>query len=198
PRLMERIRNIVKREMLLATLTKWEVSNFRLCDWRRDDENILEYLRLIYGVNEWNEHSAHEVVERFTFSIARTLGAIHGAGGCLSNGTETTSSVVSKDISLSGEMQDLMDSAYIPFFGADPEVPGIKLVEWQTDDRGYALQCIKEFCDKLYFALANYGLLDYPDFLNNLYNIYRRIFHEAYWEYYQRAQEFKKGLTPSF
>ncbi|MCM8784302.1 MAG: hypothetical protein NC818_05990 [Candidatus Omnitrophica bacterium] len=187
PRLMERVRSLVKREMLMTTLTKWETSNFRVWDWSRYDAEILEYIRLIYGVSEWNGYSAREVVERFTRSLARTLGAIHGAGGALSNDTEFTSSVASKDISLSGEMQDFMDSAYIPFFGADPEISGIDLSAWQADDRRFALQCIRGFCDKLYSALDENGILTYPDSLDSLY---LRIFNEVYAEYYERAKEY--------
>ncbi|MCM8763593.1 MAG: hypothetical protein NC927_00680, partial [Candidatus Omnitrophica bacterium] len=186
PRIMERVKSLVKREMLMATFTKWETSNFRVWDWSRYDAEILEYIRLIYGVSEWNEYSAREVVERFTRSLARTLGAIHGVGGALSNDTEFTSSVASKDISLSGEMQDFMDSAYIPFFGADPEISGINLSTWQADDRRFALECIRGFCDKLYSALDENGILTYPDSLDSLY---LRIFNEVYAEYYERAKE---------
>lgn len=188
PQLMQKVRAIVKRSMQIAALSKWEKSNTRVDDWYSyDDDTILITLRLLYGEDLQTEASIESVAKQFTYSLARTLGAIHGAGGSLTGSGSFVSSVDPKDISLSGEMQDLADSAYIPFFGADNPNPEIDLGKAHSTDRDCIIKSINTFLDKLTGALLSYR------YYYELQFLCRSHFNEVYEQYYRLAQDYMQA-----
>jgi len=197
--LMNQVRRLIKREFLLVTLTKFQTSNIRVSEWSvyRLFPPIA-YIQRLYGEDLTTLDSLERVAERFTHSLARTIGAIHGAGGTFSAGSNI-SSVDSKDITLAGEMVDLGDSGYIPFNGADIPDSSIssRISRAQDKDIEFLELAINEFCDKLTYTISFPHLLlpgstlyTIPSLRDNLYKKCLRYFHEVYNDYYHRAQEY--------
>ena len=159
---LELVKVLVKEYIEIATLTKWERSNLRVDEFvgRQDSTSNYDYIGMLYGENLIPENmidkqALSRLMREFTYSLARTLGAIHGAGGHFQGVGDFTSSVHGRDISVTGEMQDLMDSAHIPFFGIDEITNDADIKPKQLKDQESVKHVIGVLSSYLYVRTEN-------------------------------------------
>jgi hypothetical protein len=99
-------------------------------------------------------------------------------------------SIADKDVSITGEIQDLEDQSYFPFWGIDePAIAeGYDISALQELDKKVARETIKnaiEFLDKLGIK-SKMGV-------EELQGVFFSRFERIYVEYHQKAQEVMKG-----
>jgi hypothetical protein len=192
--LMQEVRKLIKDRFQLATLTKVEVTNLRISNlnpWGESEEKNqrkIEFVKFIYG----EDVKFEDVAERIAISLGRTLGALHGAGGVfhLLEGPDMKNpprfSIADKDVTITGEIQDLADQSFFPFWNIDePAIAeGYDIPALQQLDIRIAQETISnliEYLDKL-------GLRKEKS-AEEITRIYLEYFHRIYAEYYAKAQE---------
>lgn len=198
PDLMSEVRRLILNRFHLATLTKIETTNLRISNlnpWTESEERNrrkIEFVKLIYG----EDVKIEDVAERVAVSLGRTLGAVHGAGGVfhllkdLDTKNPPRFSIAEKDVTVTGEIQDLADQSYFPFWGIDDpaRAEGYDISALQKLDVRIARETI--------FTLIGYldklGLKKEKS-VEEITRIYLECFQRKYTEYYIRAKEIMGG-----